>query len=381
MEYTYDAYNRRIAKVIDPDGAGSATAQTERMVYDGDNIALTFDGTGTQTHRYLYGPGVDQVLADETPTSVNWALADNQGTIRDVIDSQGQVLNHIVYDSYGQVTSETNPSLDFRYGYTGRERDKETGLSYNRARYYDTATGCFISQDPIGFLASDSNLSRYIFNDPVNRIDPSGLHAQFDDGFTEITRFVEGGGGSGGGGLDDGIPSVRIGPGSSLNNEGLGGGGGSSSTELTRSLENRPVGGEGNYKGNVNTTPQTTNSSNSNFCKLSDRPKNLPELTIDSTKYPESAQHIRDAQASGHSSEVTLDRKGATQNRKESLKGYATKPKTDRDEYPPAMFKEGGRGASVRNINSSDNRGSGSSLGHQARPYPDGTRFQIRIIP
>ena len=53
----------------------------------------------------LYRPGVDQILADETATGVNWALVDNQGSVRDVIDSNGNVLNHIVYDSYGQVTS------------------------------------------------------------------------------------------------------------------------------------------------------------------------------------------------------------------------------------------------------------------------------------
>jgi RHS repeat-associated protein len=158
VEYTYDVYNRRIAKVIDLDGASSAPAQTERMVYDGDNIALTFDETGTQTHRYLFGLGVDRVLADETSTGVNWALIDNQGTVRDVIDSQGQVLNHIVYDSYGQVTSETNPNVDFRYGYTGRERDEETGLDYYRARYYDPSNGRFISEDPIGFGGGDANL-------------------------------------------------------------------------------------------------------------------------------------------------------------------------------------------------------------------------------
>ena len=86
------------------------------MVYDSNNIALTFNGTEKQTHRYLYGPGVDQILADETATSVNWALVDNQGSVRDVIDSNGQVPNHIVYDSYGQVTSETNAGFDFRFG-------------------------------------------------------------------------------------------------------------------------------------------------------------------------------------------------------------------------------------------------------------------------
>jgi RHS repeat-associated protein len=144
------------------------------MVYDGDNIALTFDGNRTQTHRYLHGPRVDEILADETTTGVNWALTDNQGTVRDAIDSQGQVLNHIVYDSFGKVKSETNPNVDFRYGYTGRERDEETGLDYYRTRYYDSLVGRFVSEDTIGFNGGDANLYRYVANSPLNLIDPNG---------------------------------------------------------------------------------------------------------------------------------------------------------------------------------------------------------------
>ena len=120
---------------------------------------------------------MDQILADETSISVNWALVDNQGSVRDMIDGNGQVLNHLVYDSYGKVTSETNPGFDFRFGYTGRERDQETGLQYNRARYYDPSTGGFIGQDPIGFAAGDANLYRYVLNNPIIYIDPSGLEA------------------------------------------------------------------------------------------------------------------------------------------------------------------------------------------------------------
>jgi RHS repeat-associated protein len=193
VDYTHDVYGQRLAKVIDTDGSGSAPAQTERMVYDRDNIALTFDGTGNQTHRYLYGTGVDQILADETRTSVNWALVDNQGSIRDIIDSQGIVLNHIVYDSFGQVTNQTNTSFDFRYGYTGRERDTETGLNYNRARYYDTATGAFLSEDPLSFAAGDYNLSRYVFNSPTNGTDPSGMFLPLVLGGIALTDWLIGG--------------------------------------------------------------------------------------------------------------------------------------------------------------------------------------------
>jgi RHS repeat-associated protein len=168
IEYLYDVSDRRIGKKVDG-------GTTERYVYDGSNIALVFDGAGNQTHRYLYGTGVDTVLADETATQVLWALADNQGTVRDIVDGNGTILNHVTYDSFGKIVTQTNTGIEFRFGYTGREADSETGLDYYRARYYDSAVGRFISEDPIGFGAGDSNLSRYVSNSPTNFIDPSGL--------------------------------------------------------------------------------------------------------------------------------------------------------------------------------------------------------------
>ena len=62
---------------------------------------------------------------------------DNQGTVRDLIDNDGNVINHISYDSFGQITEQTNPTAFFRFGYTGREFDQESGQYYYRARYFD----------------------------------------------------------------------------------------------------------------------------------------------------------------------------------------------------------------------------------------------------
>jgi RHS repeat-associated protein len=120
------------------------------------------------------------VLAEETAAGdTHWALTDHQGSVRDVIDNSGVVLNHIVYDSFGQVTSESDPAVDFRFGYTGRELDTETDLMYYRARYFDPAAGTFVSEDPLGFGAGDENLYRYVFNSPTNFTDPSGRRGVF----------------------------------------------------------------------------------------------------------------------------------------------------------------------------------------------------------
>jgi hypothetical protein len=98
-------------------------------------------------------------------------------------------------------------------------------------------------------------------------------------------------------------------------------------------------------------------------------------------RYPETAKHTEDAQAAGHPDVVTLDRGSrAKKRRKESLAGGATAPEKDRDEYPPAMTKEGGQGASVRHVPYGDNRGAGSCVALQCKQYPNGTRVRIRVV-
>ncbi|WP_020480089.1 RHS repeat domain-containing protein [Synechococcus sp. PCC 7336] len=177
-EYDYDVFGRRILRTVDSDGDGALAAQTERFVYDGEHIALVFDGEGNLAYRYLHGPAIDRVLAQEDAEgTVLFALTNHLGSVRDLVDAEGNVVNHLTYDSFGNITSQSNPEVEFRFSYAGREFDDETGLFYNRARYLDPSTGQFISQDPLGFGAGDTNLYRYVFNNPLSFNDPSGLQA------------------------------------------------------------------------------------------------------------------------------------------------------------------------------------------------------------
>ncbi len=173
-DYAYDVYDQRIGKVT-PTG-------TERFVYgQNQNIALEFDGSGTLTNRYLHGNSIDAILADEANGSVGWALTDNLGSVRDVVDATGTSQNHVVFDSFGNVTSETNPGFDTRFSFTGREFDAETGNYDYRARPYRPSSGRFIEEDPIRFSAGDANFYRYLENLPVSRIDPLGLQSSVWD--------------------------------------------------------------------------------------------------------------------------------------------------------------------------------------------------------
>ena len=165
VEYGYDAEDKRVSKKLNG-------VTTEKYVYDGADIALVLNAAGTLVERYLYGDGTDNVLSRERSGAVVWSLGDRQGSVVDLVNQDGTVLNHFVYDGFGTRTGTT--AVDFRHGYTGRELDSETGLYYYRARYYDSKVGRFISEDPIGFSAGDTNLYRYVGNNSPNYTDPTG---------------------------------------------------------------------------------------------------------------------------------------------------------------------------------------------------------------
>ncbi len=166
--YTYDVNNLRIKKDID--------GQITNFVYDRGQVAMEVDNAGTVINRYLYGPAVDQVLSADSSTGVVWALTDQLGSVRDLIDGAGTVLESRRYTAFGEPVAPI--TVNFLFGYTGAVFDAETGLGYHRARYLDHATGRWINQDPIGFAAGDANLYRYVGNSPTNAIDPSGLEGE-----------------------------------------------------------------------------------------------------------------------------------------------------------------------------------------------------------
>ncbi|HZZ81221.1 MAG TPA: RHS repeat-associated core domain-containing protein, partial [Gemmataceae bacterium] len=148
-------------------------AKAGAMGTSGSDIWAVLNGSSSLTSRELQGDGIDEHLAYTTNGgNAFWFLSDHLGSIRTVVDSTGAAVHAYSYDAFGNVTSVATPNM---YAWTGRELDAETGLQYNRARYYDPTTGRWISLDPMGFDAGDSNLYRYSENDSTNTRDPSGM--------------------------------------------------------------------------------------------------------------------------------------------------------------------------------------------------------------
>jgi RHS repeat-associated protein len=167
VAYRYDADNQRVQKVIN-------NLIVENYYLNGDEIAFVTDRQNQETFHYLYGLEVDSVLAQDSPTQVLWSLADRMGSVDTLVNDNGTVVDTRSYDSFGNLLTESNSATNFRYGYTGREDDTETDLSFYRARYYDASVGQFISNDPLGFSAGDTNLYRYVGNRTTLYTDPSG---------------------------------------------------------------------------------------------------------------------------------------------------------------------------------------------------------------
>jgi len=130
------------------------------------------DSAGNLVARYIHGPGIDAPLAAYRGSTSEFYEADGLGSITSLTNTSGVVNQTYLYDSFGNTSSTTGTFVQ-AFRYTGREFDAETGLLYYRARYYDSATGRFLSEDPDRFAAG-INFYPYVLNNPVRFRDPSG---------------------------------------------------------------------------------------------------------------------------------------------------------------------------------------------------------------
>ena len=161
IEFQYDAFGRRTAKISDYAITG--------FLWDG-NVLLSEKKDSQSAVEYVHEEYVP--LAKIRDSDIETYHTDYLGTPKEVTNQQGELIWQGNYDEYGKVITVkalTEQNIRFQ----GQYEDVETGLYYNRFRYYD-ADGCrYINQDPIGLLG-DYNLYDYCQN-PITGVDPLGL--------------------------------------------------------------------------------------------------------------------------------------------------------------------------------------------------------------
>jgi RHS repeat-associated protein len=178
--YDYDALGRRISKTTGGTGVGVGGVTTGYLL-DGDEEIAEYNvsaGVWSLARRYVTGPAVDDRIAHAegsataNPTKTYYH-ADHQGSVIDMTDNAGNVVQRIAYDEYGNLPAGSNGNTGEQFQYAGRRYDPETGLYYYRARYYAPQLGRFLQVDPVGYRDA-LNLYAYVGNDPLDKTDPTG---------------------------------------------------------------------------------------------------------------------------------------------------------------------------------------------------------------
>ena len=112
-----------------------------------------------------------------------YAEQDVNGNVTSVVNTSGTVVERFTYNPYGAVTvltptwTTTAESLAWQYLYQGGRFDSTVGLYDFRNRDYSPNLGRWITNDPLGFNAGDTNTYRFVGNNPATENDPSGLIA------------------------------------------------------------------------------------------------------------------------------------------------------------------------------------------------------------
>jgi RHS repeat-associated protein len=183
VSYRYDPFGRRIYK--------SSSSGTSVYLYDhGINLIEETSATGIVVARYVQTKNIDEPLAMLRSGATRYYEADGLGSITSLSNGTGTVAQNYTYDTFGNlVASSGNLANSLRY--TSREFDTETNLYSYRARYYDTSTGRFISEDPVGFRGGSTNFYAYVLNDPVNLLDLSGMCPCPKAGNAPLPQFFE----------------------------------------------------------------------------------------------------------------------------------------------------------------------------------------------
>ncbi len=196
--YTYDAFGRRLSKTktVDSDLAHidplfpqiKPKITTWRYLWSGDQLIeetpIYADGTlaASQQIQWLYQPGEITPTERYQQGKLHYVVTDHQGTSREIFSEGGQASWTGRLNTWGQMQfwryregkAENDPNYtECPFRFAGQYEDEESGLYYNRFRYYDKETGQYLSPDPIGLLGG-LNPYGYV-HCPTGWVDPFGL--------------------------------------------------------------------------------------------------------------------------------------------------------------------------------------------------------------
>jgi RHS repeat-associated protein len=181
-QFLYDYQGLRIEKTTtdntDTTPGSTPVTDTKKYVYDDQSVLMQTDASGTTLSKYDYGS--NRLLSMNNITEgAQFYLFDALGSPVNLTKTDGTVQARYQYDAFGNARSQTGDSANV-FGFTGHEKDEETGLYYFKARYYDPTLGQFLTQDAFeGMTDLPPSLHKYIYayGNPTYFTDPDGNEA------------------------------------------------------------------------------------------------------------------------------------------------------------------------------------------------------------
>ncbi|WP_278244411.1 RHS repeat-associated core domain-containing protein [Clostridium sp. BNL1100] len=172
--YSYNGEGYRVSK--------TENERTTNYLYEADKVVLETDVEGNETARNIYGTNLLTRTAQND--TMNY-MYNGHGDVTSLIGENGAIQATYYYDAFGNITEQTG-DVNNSVTYAGYQYDKETDLYYLNARYYDSKTARFLSEDTYTGEENDPlslNLYTYCANEPVMYVDPSG-HRTLEQGMS-----------------------------------------------------------------------------------------------------------------------------------------------------------------------------------------------------
>jgi RHS repeat-associated protein len=165
--YEYDAFDRRVRKK-GPDA-------TTTYIWDGPVIAEEIQETrsASTAATWIFEPGTFRPVAKIEGGTSYACVTDHIGTPRELVSGNGDLAWSAQLRAWGEIEEQGADETDCKIRFQGQWWDDESGLAYNFYRYYEPATGVYMSSDPLG-LDGGSRIYGYVHN-PLGWVDPLGL--------------------------------------------------------------------------------------------------------------------------------------------------------------------------------------------------------------
>lgn len=172
-QYAYNGDGLRNQKVVN--------GEETDYFYEYDQVVFESDGTGNKQARNIYGTNL---IARNVDNQILYYLYNGHADVTVLISSTGVIQATYYYDAFGNILEQTG-EVKNSITYAGYQYDKETELYYLNARYYDSDTARFLSEDTFGGYMDDPlslNLFTYCANNPIMYTDPTGHDYYYFDG-------------------------------------------------------------------------------------------------------------------------------------------------------------------------------------------------------